>query len=80
MEKSIWHIAEGLREKGSVCLNWRLMTCGGRALVYAMLQEANWSRSSSWWAMSVQTAERYLGCKQRIRSAVNDRIGIEPNR
>jgi integrase len=29
--------------------------------------------------VSVQTAERYLGCKQRIRSAVNDRIGIEPN-
>jgi integrase len=28
--------------------------------------------------VSVQTAERYLGCKQRIRSAVNDRIGIEP--
>jgi hypothetical protein len=21
---------------------------------------------------------RYLGCKQRIRSAVNDQIGIEP--
>jgi site-specific recombinase XerD len=29
--------------------------------------------------VSVQTAERYLGCKQRIRSAVNDRIGIEPS-
>jgi hypothetical protein len=29
--------------------------------------------------VSVQTTERYLGCKQRIRSAVNDRIGIEPN-
>ena len=28
--------------------------------------------------MSVQTTERYLGCKQRIQSAVNDRIGIEP--
>ena len=28
--------------------------------------------------VSVQTTERYLGCKQRIRSAVNDRIGIEP--
>lgn len=27
---------------------------------------------------SIQTTERYLGCKQRIRSAVNDRIGIEP--
>ena len=29
--------------------------------------------------VSVQTTERYLGCKQRIRSAVNDRTGIEPN-
>ena len=29
--------------------------------------------------LSVQTTERYLGCKQRIRSPVNDRIGIEPN-
>ena len=28
--------------------------------------------------ISVQTTERYLGCKQRIRSAVNDHIGIEP--
>jgi len=28
--------------------------------------------------VSVQTTVRYLGCKQRIRSAVNDRIGIEP--
>ena len=28
--------------------------------------------------LSVQTTERYLGCKQRIRSAVNDRSGIEP--
>jgi site-specific recombinase XerD len=30
--------------------------------------------------VSIQTTERYLGCKQRIRSAVNDRIGIEPSR
>jgi len=28
--------------------------------------------------VSVQTTERYLDCKQRIRGAVNDRIGIEP--
>ena len=28
--------------------------------------------------VSIQTTERYLGCKQRIWSAVNDRIGIEP--
>jgi site-specific recombinase XerD len=29
--------------------------------------------------VSVQTTERYLGCKQRFREAVNDRIGIEPS-
>ena len=28
--------------------------------------------------VSVQTTERYLGCRQRISGAVNDRIGIEP--
>jgi site-specific recombinase XerD len=28
--------------------------------------------------VSVQTTERYLGCKQRLREAVNDYIGIEP--
>jgi hypothetical protein len=30
--------------------------------------------------VSVQTTERDLGRKQRIRSAVNDRIGIQPKR
>ena len=29
--------------------------------------------------VSVQTTERYLGCKQRIRGAVKDCIGIEPS-
>jgi len=28
--------------------------------------------------ISLQTTERYLGCKQRIQGAVNDKIGIEP--
>ena len=28
--------------------------------------------------VSVQTTEKYLGCKQRLREAVNDRLGIEP--
>src|SRR5437588_9185020 len=28
--------------------------------------------------VSVQTTERYLGCKQRLRDAVNDSIGIGP--
>jgi integrase len=28
--------------------------------------------------VSIQTTERYLGCKQKLRIAVNDRLGIEP--
>ena len=28
--------------------------------------------------VSVQTTERYLGCKQKLREAVNDRLRIEP--
>jgi hypothetical protein len=27
---------------------------------------------------SFQTTEKYLGCKQRLREAVSDQIGIEP--
>jgi integrase len=30
--------------------------------------------------VSIQTTERYLGCKQRLQSAVNDKMGIEPER
>jgi hypothetical protein len=28
---------------------------------------------------SIQTTERYLGCKQRFHDAVNDHIGLEPD-
>jgi site-specific recombinase XerD len=28
--------------------------------------------------VSVHTTERYPGCKQRLRNAVNDHIGIDP--
>ena len=29
--------------------------------------------------VSIQTTERYLGCKQKLRFAVNGRMGIEPD-
>ena len=29
--------------------------------------------------LSIQTTERHLGCKQKLRIAVNDRLGIEPD-
>jgi integrase len=28
--------------------------------------------------VSIQTTEQYLGCKQKLRYAVNDQMGIEP--
>jgi site-specific recombinase XerD len=28
--------------------------------------------------VSVEPTERYLGCKQRLLHAVNDKIGLEP--
>jgi site-specific recombinase XerD len=28
--------------------------------------------------VSIQTTEHYFGCKQKLRCAVNDRLGIEP--
>jgi integrase len=28
--------------------------------------------------VSIQTTERYLGCKQKLRTAVNGRLGAEP--
>jgi hypothetical protein len=29
--------------------------------------------------MSIQTPEHYLGCKQKVRVAVNDQMGVEPD-
>ena len=29
--------------------------------------------------VSIQTTERYLGCKQKLRCSVNNRMGIEPD-
>jgi site-specific recombinase XerD len=29
--------------------------------------------------VSIQTTERYLGCKQKLRRAVNDTMGLEPD-
>jgi hypothetical protein len=54
------------------------MICEGLARGCVILQEGSWSKSNFSWAhVSVQTTERYLGCKQKLRHAVNDRLGLE---
>src|SRR6202047_3562227 len=50
----------------------------GRALVSATVLGASWNIQFLLGHVSVQTTEKYLGCKQRLREAVNDRLGIEP--
>jgi site-specific recombinase XerD len=63
-EKAVWHI---VKESAKTCA--RLCHASGGELEQIQFLLGH---------ISVQTTERYLGCKQRIRSAVNDRIGIEP--
>jgi hypothetical protein len=60
--------------------SWRRTICDGPVLGSAMLREVELEQIQFLLGhVAVQTTERYLGCKQRIRTAVNDRIGIEPN-
>ena len=57
---------------------WLRTISAARVLGSAILRVANWSRfSSSWVAPRSQTTERYLGCKQKLRHAVNDAIGLK---
>ena len=58
---------------------WPRMISAGPAPAYAAMPEGDRDQIQFLLGhVSVQTTERYLGCKQRIRGAVNDRIGIEP--
>jgi integrase len=78
-EKAVWHIVKERAESVGVeklsphdlrrTCAWLCHASGGE------LEQIQFLLGHA----SVQTTERYLGCKQRIRLAVNDRIGIEPN-
>ena len=57
---------------------WLYTTCVAPALGYAIWQAENWSRYQFLLGhASVQTTERYLGCKQKLSQAVNDNLGLE---
>jgi site-specific recombinase XerD len=78
IEKAIWHVVREYAVKAGVD-KLAPMTCAGRVLGSATQPEANWSKIQFLLVhVSIQTTERYLGCKQRIQGAVNDKIGIEP--
>jgi len=64
--RALWELpdAKTLKGKRDRAILSLLLACGLRLLLGHV---------------SVQTTEKYLGCKQRIQNAVNDRIGIEPS-
>ena len=77
-EKVVWHVVREFAKKAGIdklaphdlrrtCARLRHSAGGELEQIQFLLGH-----------VSIQTTERYLGCKQRIRSAVNDRIGIEP--
>ena len=77
-EKAVWHIVKDSAKRiglEKLAPHDLLRTCA--RLCYAAggeLEQIQFLLGH----VSIQTTERYLGCKQRIRAAVNDRIGIEP--
>jgi integrase len=77
-EKAIWHVVKCSASKAGIpalaphdlrrtCA--RLCRSAGGELDQIQLLLGH---------VSIQTTEQYLGSRQRIRSAINDRIGIEP--
>jgi hypothetical protein len=57
---------------------WHRTICGGP--VHVLCHQAGGELEQIEFLLghvSVQTTERYLGCKQRLRNAVNDRLGLD---
>jgi hypothetical protein len=72
--------ALGNRESGRHASRYS-KTCSPRSaahlrLAVPTLPAASWTRLLG--HFSIQTTEHYLGCKQKLRYAVNDKMGIEP--
>jgi hypothetical protein len=77
--KVLWDVVRHAAAEGA-SPGWPRTICDARGPGCVTSPAANWTRSSSSSVqVSIQTTERYLGCKQKLRHAVNDRLGIEPN-
>jgi integrase len=77
-EKAVWHVVKECAKRIGVA---KLVPHDLRRTCAKLCQASGGELEQIQFLLghvSVQTTERYLGCKQRIRSAVNDRIGIEP--
>jgi integrase len=76
--KVIWRV---VKEKAKICEIPTLAPHDLRRTCARLCQQAGGELEQIQFLLghvSVQTTERYLGCKQRFLNAVNDRIGLEP--
>ena len=77
-EKVVWHVVRELAAKAGIN---KLAPHDLRRTCARLCHSAGGELEQIQFLLghvSIQTTERYLGCKQRIRSAVNDKIGMEP--
>jgi len=77
-EKTVWHVA---REYAAKAANDKSAPNDLRRTCARLCHAAGGELEQIQFLLghiSIQTTERYLGCKQRIQGAVNDKIGIEP--
>jgi site-specific recombinase XerD len=77
-EKVIWHIVKEYAKKAGI---HQLAPHDCRRTCARLCHAAGGELEQIQFLLghvSVETTERYLGCKQRLHNAVNDKIGIEP--
>jgi site-specific recombinase XerD len=77
-EKVIWHIVKEYAKKAGI---QQLAPHDCRRTCARLCHAAGGELEQIQFLLghvSVETTERYLGCKQRLHNAVNDKIGIEP--
>jgi integrase len=77
-EKVIWHVVKACAARAGIP---RLSPHDCRRTCARLCHAAGGELAQIQFLLghvSVETTERYLGCKQHLRSAVNDRIGLKP--
>jgi integrase len=74
-EKAVWHVVKDCAKRIGVA---KLAPHDLRRTCAKLCQASGGELEQIQGHISVQTTERYLVSKQRIRFVVNDRIGIEP--
>jgi integrase len=71
--KAIWHVVKAAAKRADIKKDLR-RTCARLChLAGGELEQIQFLLGHA----SVQTTERYLGCKQKLGHAVNDNLGLE---